>query len=674
MSHTKNTLIKGISVCNPVDIEHDYLMYTIEYAAQKGFNHLQLIGPIHDYVKGNIDGMTLYKKYSAFNDEKDAEYVKHCTNVVNEACRKAKLLGIKTYMWHHELYLPARFRAAYPETLNEYGDIEVSHPIIADFLENKIDDFFRTYPDMDGIILTLHETSIPLLKLKSQKLGKTERVKHITRLLYEACKRLGKELIVRPFASIEEDYDMLMDAYAQISPELTVMDKWTQFDWSLTMPHNRFFEKIKQNPLLVEADIFGEFFGKGRLPLMLDKHITEKFAYCSRFNPAGYVARIDRNGQIPFGDVNEVNLDITNACLNGENVDEAIDAFLVKKYPRAAAAVKALMKKTEKIVTETIYAKGYFFSQLSIFPDLNHSKNHYYFEMMRNDACIDSDEFYIPKDWNNPPRHILLEEKAAARDAAKALYDELLTLENKIDEIEYKKLWAKFCNLALVTEMWYLFTRALIDYVKYFETDDEMYAFSLDTDLNRMSVLNRKGQALLGDSFYCTNGDKGRFDYVSSFINDLRKNFEKEKTALSLLRKDDTLFDYILCGGCLEGHRLQKEVNFSDTLIRDDGICRIAGTALGEAWSAINSHGWFSYLAAVKPNCENTIKIEFGSLSPTLDIDILIGEDKHTLSESICEKKEYTFTYNAANEDFVRIRFDRRSANTPCVYTIKIFS
>lgn len=39
------------------------------------------------------------------------------------------------------------------------------NPLVKDFLENKILDFFEAYPLMDGIILTLHETKILFLKL-----------------------------------------------------------------------------------------------------------------------------------------------------------------------------------------------------------------------------------------------------------------------------------------------------------------------------------------------------------------------------------------------------------------------------------------------------------------------------------------------------------------------------
>ena len=187
---------------NPVDVEKDYLLFTVEYAARLGFNHIQVIGPIHDGVKGNIDGMTPYRKYSQFNNTKNQEYVEQSIEAVNAACEKAATYGIRMYQWHHELELPEDFKEEYPETINSFGDIEVTHPLVKDFLENKIIDFFYTYPGMDGIILTLHETKVPLLKLKDQKLGKVERVKYVTQILFDTCKSLGKELIVRPFASL----------------------------------------------------------------------------------------------------------------------------------------------------------------------------------------------------------------------------------------------------------------------------------------------------------------------------------------------------------------------------------------------------------------------------------------------------------------------------------------
>lgn len=671
----RQEIIKGIAVCNPVDIDKDYLLFTVDYAAKMGFNHIQIVGPIHDAVKGNIDGMTMYRKYSMFNDEKDLAYVKHAVESVNEACVKTVASGIKTYVWHHELELPSAFKEFYPEVLNSCGDIEVTHPLVKDFLEHKIVDFFYVYPNVDGIILTLHETKIPLLKLKDQKLGKIQRVKYVTQILFDICQKLGKELVVRPFASLEEDYVMMAKAYEEISTDLLVMDKWTQFDWSLTMPHNAFYHKIKNNPLFVEGDIFGEFFGKGRLPLMLKEHMAGKFEYCEGFIPKGYVARIDRAGLDPFGDVNEVNIHIMHAHLNRKDVDKEIDAFFRAKYPEAALEVRALMEQTEGVLKKIFYANGYYFTELSLFPTLNHCKNHYYFEMMRANCDIASNEWYIPKNWKRGTLEGILTEKEAAFQEATELLARLTELKDGLTQEEYDKLWVKFCNLKLVAEIWLLLTRIFIDYAKYFETREDAYAHAMEEHVTKLLEVNRYGAELLGNKFYLLSISEYFISggSIEAFAEEIRESFQLEREAVERIEKEANVLDYVVCGGAMEGHRLQKEVNFSDTLVRDGALCRIPGNKRGMEWSSINAHGWFSYELKVKPLTEHKIHIVMGSIGEMLEVCVTIGEKEYEIRENVCGCKELIFPYTAGEDcSSVKIRFDKISGYTPCVFAIKV--
>ncbi len=667
-------MLKGISFCNPVDIDEEYLMSTIEYAHEKGFDHLQVIGPIHDYIKGNLEGITPYRKYSQFNDEADEAYREFNLRVLNEACKKASGYGMKTYMWHHELAMPNRFKEEYPEILNDSGDVEITHPLVKDFLEHKIGDFFHAYPYFDGIILTLHETQIPLLKLKNQKLGKIERVKYVTQILFDSCKALGKELIVRPFASLEEDYEMMTAAYESISTDLIIMDKWTQFDWSLTSPHNAFFSKIKKNPLLVEADIFGEFFGKGRLPLMLKDHIREKFAYCGLHTPAGYVARIDRNGEIPFGDVNEVNLDIYHSTINDLPVDDAIDAFFDKKYPGVGREVKELMLPTEEILKKTIYTNSYYFSELSHFPTLNHSKNHFYFEMMTKNYAIASNEWFIPRNWNRGPIDGLIAEKESAKAQAAELFQKLQSLKERISPEEYQKLWLKFYNLKLVTAAWTELLKVFVNYAGYFDRGDVSCETELRKALQNLLDIEKEGVENLPDKFYCLfSTDKLGTCNISPFVEEVRACFEAEKQYASTLGADKSLLDSIVCGGAMEGHKLQKEVNFSDTLMRDGLPCRIPDNRAGMEWSRITAHGWFSYEVKVTSNADNTICMVMDGYGGQLDVKIIIGEEEHVLSEAVSGKKEFRFNYlETAGKNTVRIRVEKTTGNVPCIFTISV--
>ena len=670
----KKEYIKGISIINPDEVEKDYLIYCVDYAIKNGYNHIQITGPIHDNVKGNVDGMVFNRKYSEFNGEKDADYIRLCLDAVNAGLKKAKEHGIKTFMWHHELVLPDGLSKAYPEILNENGDIEVTHPVIKDYLENKIADFYDAYPDMDGIVLTLHETKIPLLKLKNQKLDTVGRVKYITEILYNSCKKYGKELIVRPFASLEKDQDMMLKAYSEISKELIVMDKWTKFDWSLSLPDNDFFAKIKDNPFIVEGDVFGEYFGKGRLPIMFSDHIIRKFGYCNGYNNSGFVLRIDRNKQNPFGSVNEVNLVTASALLNGRDVEKAVDAFFTDNYGKSGSKVRSIMEKTEQNQKKIFYLGGYYFTQGSYFPEVNHCKNHFFFEIFRENCKIVSDEWFIPVGWERKSIENILNEKEEAEKEAAALYKEAESLKGEIPEDKYRNLWIKFKNLYYVAKLWRLLALSIYNYTRYFETFDESYERELYKLTERIDEIHADGRKTLGEDFYNYLGARGYTNRVPEFGGDfvacLKANFVAEKRAYLQLRQEN-LTDFVVCGGCTESHGLKKEVNFSDTLLIDGKQCRIPGNKAGAEWSAINAHGWFSYELNVKKNAENAIIFDFGSLTDTLAVKITAGDKTYELNEEIIDGKTFEIR-DYFNSDTIRIRIDRINGNTPCLYTIKV--
>lgn len=678
MNTRHNISIKGINVCNPVEVDREYLLQAVEYAHKYGFNHIQVNGPIHDGIKGNIDGMTPYRKYGCFDSMKDSEYINQTVSAINLACDKAEQYGIKIFVWHHELDLPAEFTKIFPGVLNEYEDVEVSHPLIYDFLENKIDDFFFYYPKVSGIVLTLHETKVPLLKLKKQKLGKVERVKYITNVIHEACRKRGKELIVRPFASIEEDYEMMTKAYEEISTDLPIMDKWTQFDWSLTLPHNRFFSKIKNNPLLIETDIFGEYFGKGRLPLMLKKHLKEKFRYCDEFSPIGYVNRVDRAGENPFGDINEVNVMIADAYLEGKDPDIATTEFFKERYPQCYNEIEKIMERTEDIQIMTFYLNGYYFTELSIFPSLNHSKNHFFFEQMRKDCNIVSNEWFIPVDWKKADIAAYIKEKQNAKDEAKGLLKEIESLQDKIDELGYKSLWLKFKNLQLVAKAWYELTLCFVNYVRYFETKDINFEHLFYNSLDELICVRDEGVDTLGDSFYCIVGDiacaakSGVKDYIGDFVQEIKNSFEIEKESEEAFLEKN-LTDFVICGGAMEGHALMKEVNFSDTLIKDRRISRIPGSCKGANWCSVNAHGWFSYEIKVKPFSFNCITVTAGSYTNKLCFNVYINDIEYTVNEKVNDTKTITIGYDEKEgRERVRIKFERCSTNIPYICCIEV--
>lgn len=674
-------LIKGISFLNPVSVADGYLKKCAMYAIEHGIKHFELIGPTHDPVKGNCDGMIFFRKYAQFNEGKNFQYIKYCEEVVNEALDLVAAHGIKSYYWHHELEIPIGFDEVYPEIHNADGDVEVTHPRIKDFLENKIEDFFYTYPNMSGIVLTLHETRIPLLKLKNQKLGKVERVKYVTEILYNACKKLGKELIVRPFASVARDYDDLMDAYERISNELLVCDKWTKYDWSLTRPSNPFFQRIK-NPLIVEADIFGEYFGQGFLPLMLKKHITEKVEYCSRFGVRGYVSRIDRVGHIPFGTPNEVNLEIMNAAVDGEDVDAAIDAFFAREYGPYGPIVKEAMTDTEELQVKALHAEGWALHWLSQFPPLFIMKNGY--RIFRKDFELTSAQLADGFRFFRPEVVLKDKDKAIVKIAEKL--ELVKTLEGKLDSDKYYSIYMRFTNFLYVAKIFKELSRAYIAMAKYFEGNDESALSDVFAAIDNITELDEAGYRELGQDWHCevlslkpgnafmTYGLTVDYSKRTSQAHHLKRMLgravELEVETRRMLAKENPV-DFVVAGGFSEEHNKKSEPNFSGALTLDDGNCRTAGSERGAFWSVLKAHGWFSYDMKVKPNEENTIVVRGKGHTGTFSIDITIDGNmtRHSVTgDGILEISRSFMPGKDAQT--VTVKIERNSDSLPFVYSL----
>lgn len=483
--------------------------------------------------------------------------------------------------------------------------------------------------------------------------------------------------IVRPFASIAEDYEMMTKAYEEISNDLVVMDKWTQFDWSLTLPNNKFFEKINNNPLLIETDIFGEYFGKGRLPLMLNKHIVEKVNYCKKYKHIGYVNRIDRAGKHPFETINEVNLDIMYAAMSENSVDTAIENFFYREYPKCSNELKQIMEETEELNRKLLNCNNYYYSQGSFFPMLNHSKNHFYFEMMKKDYCIASNEWFIPLDWKRGDIQDLFREKDYVVARATELLSRVKKLYKKVSEEKYKDILVKFNNLYYASKIWRKALDVFYNYVNYFDTNDRVYETLFYTSVQDLKDIDREGKSVVGDDDYYLNyhynksQDKTK-TAIDFFSSDIIESFEIEKREHCEL-KDKGCLDYIICGAGNEGHKLQKEVNFSDTLINNGKLCRIPGNNKGVNWSRINAHGWFSYEIKIKPNEKNIIMLEVGSLGDYIDFKVAIEDERYEFSKKNTGDEMFMINFNETRgKDKVRIRVDRISSYTPLIYKILV--
>ena len=200
----------------------------------------------------------------------------------------------------------------------------------------------------------------------------------------------------------------------------------------------------------------------------------------------------------------------------------------------------------------------------------------------------------------------------------------------------------------------------------------------LHAALERLCTLDADASHDLGEDFYVwklSHNPNASYhtakEPVQSFVSDVRESFRLEKKRHAQLVCEN-LTDFIICGGGYEGHKIMKEVNFSDTYIKADGLCRIPGTYRGKAFSTVHSHGWFSCEVKVKPNATNTLIISAAGSDGHIDFDVTIGSDQREIRCIADGRRDFTFTFDADGQDTIRVRIDRVTGYTPFIYEIRI--
>ena len=193
-----------------------------------------------------------------------------------------------------------------------------------------------------------------------------------------------------------------------------------------------------------------------------------------------------------------------------------------------------------------------------------------------------------------------------------------------------------------------------------------------------LEKIDREGFNILGEEYYCyalgrTDAKKTTRSNVPFFIEQVSRAFELEVGEMKRLREKG-LVDYVVAGGLNERHGMRKEINFSSSHAFDDGICRLAGSSRGKAWSVVKAHGWFSYDVRVKPNAENTITVTAkGWDSDNIHLSVTVGDEKTVIRAVSDKKKEFDIKYIEKNGcDKVTVRFDRITEFAPVVYTVEV--
>jgi hypothetical protein len=273
----------------------DYVRAALPGARANGINTFEL----HDYnigSRGIVDACVQYKYFpklatkseltyrreSCSCSQKEADYQRFRTLV-----QSIKDQGLKVNIWYHVL------RDAPAELYTEYPEIkDLDSGFIWKYFDGLFREFFERLPEVDRVTITsLHET--PSIMSTQGTLSREDRLLKLYLALYQSCQQAGKELIIRDFIAKAEDFASFWEVMNRLPPDIYIMTKDIMADWIHTdMPPNPFLRRYVGRKVVVEFDLYGEYWGRLDVPACYPDYLYRQIRTIKAFDVLGAVGRV----------------------------------------------------------------------------------------------------------------------------------------------------------------------------------------------------------------------------------------------------------------------------------------------------------------------------------------------------------------------------------------------
>jgi hypothetical protein len=255
--------------------------------------------------------------------------------------------GIPYYLWVHEFDdVPRRFL--------KQGRVDMDDPGLFPYLERRYERLLAAVPGTAGFVLTLHESDLRVFRNThvSSKDDVPERIRKVSRLLYDVLKRHGKRLIVRNFFYEPLEMEYFKRGIAGLPDDVMVMSKDTAHEFHPYYPWDPLHGDVGGKRQIIEIDLGVEKAWDSHGAYAQTDYIRRVVLRAREKGLVGLVGRARLGWDHPFADSHEVNLYAFARYLAEPDltVDRVLRDWAGRRYPAAAVPyVAAAFKRTELI-------------------------------------------------------------------------------------------------------------------------------------------------------------------------------------------------------------------------------------------------------------------------------------------------------------------------------------
>ena len=345
---------------------------------------------------------------------------------INTICKYAHKKGVRVSAWTHEL-------SGVTDDFFVDSKINLDDPKLWSWLAEKYNKVFDICPDLDGIVLTFHETQAPVYNngIVTSSLTPSQRVAKLVDMLADICNSRRKELVVRSFCHQPSELQFIKEGFAQAKRKFTVMSKCQPHDWQPFYPDNPLIGSVGRRPQIVEFDCGHEFLGQGDIPYVDAAYMKRRLDYGLSKGVVGAVARIERYGNHALGTPNWANVYVLSKLLQdpSQDADRLLEDYVSQRYgKKASPLVTKALERTFEIVNNTFFVLGFWVTDHSRIPSYGYALNRL---EERSTAKWDPD----PK-WDELERRLMAPDAATLREIQREKNIALALCRKSIQDLE----------------------------------------------------------------------------------------------------------------------------------------------------------------------------------------------------------------------------------------------
>jgi hypothetical protein len=211
--------------------------------------------------------------------------------------------GIPYYLWLHEFNdMPKRFL--------KDGVLQMDHPELFPFLEDRYERLLRILPDAAGFVLTFHESDFRVFR-SSQVASQhdvPERIYRVAKFFHDFLRKRNKQLIIRNFFYEPLEMEYFQQALDRLPDDIISMCKDTTHEFHPFYPWDPQHGRSGGKRQIIEIDIGVEKAWSSQGVYAQTDYIRRVAQRAQEKRLAGLVCRARLIGDRPFEDHHEVNL------------------------------------------------------------------------------------------------------------------------------------------------------------------------------------------------------------------------------------------------------------------------------------------------------------------------------------------------------------------------------